>query len=180
MGAAARKLLLADLVESGVLLPVVVEGVRGLRYIVAAESGAARPGRGRDPRGLPPGGRRAGVALLAPLDPLVWDREFLRACFGFDYVWEVYVPAAKRRWGYYVLPVLYGDRLVGRIEPRIDRKAGTLRILGAWWEDWLRPARGRGVRGSARRGARGAPRVRRHGPDHLAADRAPARARGCV
>jgi hypothetical protein len=79
------------------------------------------------------------VAFLAPLDPLVWDRQFLRSCFDFDYVWEVYVPAAKRRWGYYVLPVLYGDRLVGRIEPRADRKAGTLRIVDAWWEAGFDP-----------------------------------------
>jgi uncharacterized protein YcaQ len=79
------------------------------------------------------------VAFLAPLDPLAWDRDFLRQCFDFDYIWEVYVPSAKRRWGYYVLPVLFGDRLVGRIEPRIDRKADRLRILGAWWEDGFDP-----------------------------------------
>ncbi|MDQ3870298.1 MAG: winged helix DNA-binding domain-containing protein, partial [Chloroflexota bacterium] len=54
--------------------------------------------------------------------------------YRFDYIWEVYVPEAKRRWGYYVLPVLFGDRLVGRIEPRIDRGSGTVRILGLWWE----------------------------------------------
>ena len=83
--------------------------------------------------GVGPGGAAPGAAFLAPLDPLVWDREFLRSCYGFDYIWEVYVPAAKRRWGYYVLPILYGDRFVGRIEPRIDRKTDTLRILGAWW-----------------------------------------------
>jgi uncharacterized protein YcaQ len=57
----------------------------------------------------------------------------------FDYVWEVYVPAVKRRWGYYVLPLLFGDRLVGRIEPRIERKADTLRIAGLWWEDGFDP-----------------------------------------
>ena len=65
-------------------------------------------------------------------------------CFGFDYIWEVYVPAAKRRWGYYVLPILFGDRLVGRIEPRIDRKADTLRILGVWWEDGFEPLKAEG------------------------------------
>jgi hypothetical protein len=75
------------------------------------------------------------------LDPYVWDREFLRSLHGFDYVWEVYVPEAKRRWGYYVLPILYGDRLVGRIEPRIDRKADALRVLGLWWETGFDPLR---------------------------------------
>ena len=82
---------------------------------------------------------RARVAFLAPLDPYVWDRDFLRSLHGFDYVWEVYVPEKKRRWGYYVLPILFGDRLVGRIEPRIDRKAGTLRVLGLWWEAGFDP-----------------------------------------
>ena len=80
-----------------------------------------------------------GVALLAPLDPFVWDRDFLRTLYDFDYVWEVYVPAAKRRWGYYVLPILFGDRLVGRVEPRIDRSAETLRILDLWWEPGFDP-----------------------------------------
>ena len=80
---------------------------------------------------------------FAPLDPFVWDRELLRQLFAFDYVWEVYVPEKKRRWGYYVLPILFGDRLVGRLEPRIDRKARALRILDFWWQDgfdpWQRP-----------------------------------------
>ena len=79
------------------------------------------------------------MAFLAPLDPFVWDRDFLRALYDFDYVWEVYVPAARRRWGYYVLPMLFGDRLVGRIEPRFDRRAGTLRVLDLWWEDGFDP-----------------------------------------
>ena len=80
-----------------------------------------------------------GVAFLAPLDPFCWDRDLMRRLFDFDYVWEVYVPAVKRRWGYYVLPILYGDRLVGRIEPRIERRAGTLRIAGLWWESGFDP-----------------------------------------
>ncbi len=63
----------------------------------------------------------------------------MRRLFGFDYLWEVYVPAAKRRWGYYVLPILYGDRLVGRIEPRIERKADRLNVIGLWWEDGFDP-----------------------------------------
>ena len=89
-------------------------------------------------------GPRAGdpppaVTFLAPLDPFVWDRDLLRELFDFDYVWEVYVPEAKRRWGYYVLPLLFGDRLVGRIEPRIDRSTGTLRMLGLWWEEGFDP-----------------------------------------
>jgi uncharacterized protein YcaQ len=66
--------------------------------------------------------------LLAPLDPLVYDRNRNRAVYGFDYTWEVYVPQEKRRWGYYVLPILFGDRLIGRVDPKIDRKTNTLHL----------------------------------------------------
>ena len=117
------------LIERGVLTPV------PSRASAATDSSS--------PRSCPcsRGGERpgAGVAFLAPLDPLVWDRDLLRSLFDFDYVWEVYVPAAKRRWGYYVLPLLFGDRLVGRIEPRIDRKAGSLAVVDVWWENGFRP-----------------------------------------
>ena len=83
--------------------------------------------------------RRPAVSFLAPLDPLVWDRRMLRTLWDFDYLWEVYVPEAKRKWGYYVLPILFGDRFVGRIEPRLDRKAKTLNILGIWFQDGFDP-----------------------------------------
>jgi uncharacterized protein YcaQ len=74
----------------------------------------------------------------------MWDRELLRPLFGFDYIWEVYVPEAKRRWGYYVLPILFGDRLVGRFEPRIDRAGGRLQVLNVWWEDGFDPRKADG------------------------------------
>ena len=129
-----------ELIDAGELIEVDVEGVREPRFIVPATS--RLPGRRRT-RASPTASRRVavapGVAFLAPLDPLVWDRELLRTLFDFDYVWEVYVPAAKRRWGYYVLPLLFGDRLVGRIEPRVDRAGGALRILDIWWEDGFDP-----------------------------------------
>ena len=133
--------LLEELVEAGTLTPVTVEGVRGDRFVLAEEidllEAAADGSDGPD--GHDDRETGAGVALLAPLDPFVWDRDLLRSLYGFDYVWEVYVPAAKRRWGYYVLPILFGDRIVGRIEPRIDRRAGVVRVLDAWWEDWFDP-----------------------------------------
>jgi hypothetical protein len=87
----------------------------------------------------------AEVAFIAPLDPFMWDRRLVRQLFEFEYVWEVYVPEHKRRWGYYVLPILFGDRLVGRIEPRLDRATRTLRILGVWWEEGLAPRRAAGL-----------------------------------
>jgi hypothetical protein len=89
--------------------------------------------------GAAPGDAPPTCSLLAPLDPLLWDRGALEPLYGFDYRWEVYTPAAKRRWGYYVLPILFGDRLVGRIEPRLDRKGRTVRILSLSWEAGFEP-----------------------------------------
>jgi uncharacterized protein YcaQ len=138
-GAVGRGELLAELIEAGDLLPVEIEGIRGRRFIVNGELAMLTAAEGQVSRGVEPGGAPPGVAFLAPLDPLVWDRDFLRRCYDFDYVWEVYVPAAKRRWGYYVLPVIFGDRLVGRIEPRIDRRSDTLKVVNAWWEKGFDP-----------------------------------------
>jgi uncharacterized protein len=74
----------------------------------------------------------------------VWDRKLLGTLFGFDYVWELYVPEDKRRWGWYVLPIVFRDRLVGRIEPRIDAAEGAVQVLAAWWEDGFEPRRAEG------------------------------------
>jgi len=139
LNVAGRRELHQELLDRCAILPVQVEGIRGLRFIPAEEQPRLEQAEREIAAGSPPGGATPGVAFLAALDPLVWDRAFLRELYDFDYIWEVYVPAAKRRWGYYVLPILYGDRLVGRIEPRIERRSGTLRVLGIWWEDGFDP-----------------------------------------
>ena len=77
--------------------------------------------------------------ILAPLDNLLWDRKLIAELFGFDYKWEVYVPAAKRKYGYYVLPVLCGDQFIGRVEMRIDKNSRSLIAESFWWEGAASP-----------------------------------------
>ncbi len=133
-----------ELLDRGEIVPVSVEGLKETRYVVAdelpliaqAEREAAAEAAGADPR---PGDGTPGCSFIAPLDPIMWDRRLLIPLYGFDYKWEVYTPAAKRRWGYYVLPVMFVDRFVGRIEPRIDRAGRAVRILGLNWEAGFDP-----------------------------------------
>jgi uncharacterized protein len=118
-----------ELVESGALVPVAVEGIRGKRLVVADELPLLEA-----PPEPPPT-----VAFVAPFDSFLWDTALLEKLFGFEFVWEGFFQPAKRRFGYYVLPILFGDRLVGRIEPRIDRERARVEVLGLWWEDGFAP-----------------------------------------
>jgi uncharacterized protein YcaQ len=79
------------------------------------------------------------TTFLSPFDRLVHDRNRAEALWNFYYRLEMYVPKAKRVHGYYVLPILRGDRVIGRIEPLHDKKSGELRVLGTWWEDGVKP-----------------------------------------
>jgi hypothetical protein len=124
-----RNALREELVERGDIVPVEVEGVTGRRFVLREEVELLKS----------PPEPTASVAFLSPFDPLVWDRKLLGTLFGFDYVWELFVPPAKRRWGWYVLPIVFRDRFVGRIEPRIDRDEARVQVLDVWWEDGLAP-----------------------------------------
>jgi uncharacterized protein YcaQ len=126
-----RTALREELVESGELHRVTVEGMRAPRFVLREEVELLSA-----PPDVP-----ASAAFLPPMDPLMWDRSLLQPLFDFDWVWEVFTPEPKRRWGYYVLPVLFRDRFVARIEPRIDRADGRVRVLGLWWEEGFRPGR---------------------------------------
>jgi uncharacterized protein YcaQ len=81
----------------------------------------------------------ARTTFLSPFDRLIYDRDRAEALFDFRYRLEMYVPKTKREYGYYVLPILRGDRLVGRIEPVYERKARVLRVNGVWWEPGVKP-----------------------------------------
>lgn len=79
------------------------------------------------------------VTFLSPFDRLIHDRDRAEALWGFRYRLEMYVPKPKREYGYYVLPILQGDRLIGRIDPVLDRKTGVLHVNGIWWEPGVKP-----------------------------------------
>ena len=83
------------------------------------------------------------LRLLNPFDPVIRDRNRLQKLFDFDYRIEIFVPAAKREYGYYVYPMLEGDRFVGRIEAKAERKAGKISVENVWWEKGVKatPAR---------------------------------------
>ena len=166
-----RNALREELVETGELVPVQVEGVTGRRFVLRED--VAHLEASPEP---PPS-----AAFLPPFDPLVWDRRLLGELFGFDYVWELFIPPAKRRWGWYVLPILFRDRLVGRIEPRIVRDESRVEILDLWWEERFSPARADGfvdaMRDALRAYLRFAGAARVQWPSHLGRERRLFRAR---
>ncbi len=122
---AVRTKTVNELVELGELIPVTVADVKGknnvyyinscdMKFFAQIELDRA--------------------VFVAPLDNLLWDRKTVNNIFDFDYSWEVYVPPAKRKYGYYVLPVLIGDRFIGRIEPIVDKKSSQLIMKNFWFE----------------------------------------------
>src|SRR4029434_1813218 len=122
---ASTQVLFDELVEEGRLQRVRVEGWAQPAYVAA---GAAIPRR-VDAR-----------AIVSPFDPVLWERKWTKAVFGFDYQIEIYVPAPKRIYGYYVLPFLMGDRFAARADLKADRKSSTLIVHAAYVEPGFEPA----------------------------------------
>lgn len=131
--APVRRASLTRLVQSGRVTKVMVEGMPPEPLYMRTEDqplleaalGSRAP--------------KARAAFLAPLDNIMWQRKLIADLFDFEYTWEVYKPQHLRQYGYYVLPILYGDRLVGRIDPALQRKSHTLQIKGLWWEEDVQP-----------------------------------------
>lgn len=132
MTAEQREKAFADLEESGKIAPVQVTGVRYPLYLLQEDlpllETVERGTADIKPR----------LEFLAPLDPMLWDRKLIEALWGFRYSWEIYTPPEKRKYGYYVLPILWGQDLIGRIEAAADHKADTLIIKNIWFEGGVR------------------------------------------
>ena len=118
--------------KDGIITPVQVESIRFPLYMLTDDlplmESVSAGQASLKPR----------LEFLAPLDPMLWDRKLIEAVWGYRYSWEIYMPVVKRKYGYYVLPVLWGDRLIGRIEPKADRKANTLTVQNVWLEPGVR------------------------------------------
>lgn len=117
----------AQLMEDNKLVQVLVEGIRQPLFIKSEYKPLLDKTLANEPLAKH-------AAILAPLDNLLWDRKLIKELFDFDYKWEVYKPASERSYGYYVLPVLYGDNFIARFEPGWDKKTKTMIIKNWWWE----------------------------------------------
>jgi len=129
LDAEKREQAFAALLREGRILPVQVEGVRGDMYIRAEDAALFDAAQKVS---------SARCETIAPLDPLLWDRKLIKALFDFEYSWEIYTPQSKRKYGYYVLPLLYGDRFAGRVEAAADMKNGVLQVKNVWLENGVK------------------------------------------
>lgn len=121
-----RKRILGELVEEEELILVKIENSKENFYIRKEDIKVLKESTSINENN---------VRFLAPLDNMIWDRKLTREIFDFDYTWEVYKPVDKRKYGYYVLPVLYGDKFIARFEPEIHRGKEPLIIKNWWWEE---------------------------------------------
>ena len=132
LNAEKRRNIFDGLAAEEKILPVTVEGIRSTFYY-RAEDDVLMKSVVEGCADLKPR-----MSFLAPLDPLMWDKTMILSLWDFRYAWEIYTPAAKRKYGYYTLPILFGDRFVGRIEAAPERGTEILRVKGLWWEPGIR------------------------------------------
>lgn len=132
INAETRKKILSDLVLAGKICTVMVEGIKQPFFYLSEDMdlmNAVITGTADlKPR----------MSFVAPLDPLMWDKALINSLWDFQYSWEIYTPVVKRKYGYYTLPVVYGDRFVGRIETIIDKERKSLVVKNLWWESDVR------------------------------------------
>ncbi len=132
INAEKRKSVLEKLMKEGRIIPINVEGIKQVFYYLSEDDDLMQSviegSADLKPR----------MSFIAPLDPLMWDKALILALWDYQYSWEIYTPAVKRKYGYYVLPVIFGDSFVGRIEAVPDRKTGVLEVKNIWWEPGIR------------------------------------------
>jgi uncharacterized protein YcaQ len=140
-----RRRIVGRYIDEGTIVPLEVTGVKR-RYFALAEDVERIRRHERDAGAF----SADHVRFLAPLDNLLWRRERLADLFDFTYTWEIYTPAHKRRFGYYTMPILAGDRLIGRMDPRLDRTRGRLVVQALHLESGVKatPALRRALRGA--------------------------------
>lgn len=132
INAETRKRIFDILEEAGRISSVMVEGIK-TRFVYRAEDDSLMDAVTAGEADMKPR-----MSFIAPLDPMLWDKSLILSVFDFQYSWEIYTPADKRKYGYYTLPIVYGDRFVGRIDTTADRKNGILHVKGLWWEEGVR------------------------------------------
>lgn len=131
MKTAQRNAAFTELLEEGKILEIQAEGIKDILYCRAEDFYLLE-------RVLHEETFRARCEVIAPLDCMMWDRKLIRALFDFDYKWEIYTPQSQRKFGFYVLPILYGERFIGRLEAVADQKMSTLTVKNIWYEEGIR------------------------------------------
>ena len=150
LNAESRKKAFSDLEESGKISAVLVDGITAPFFYRAEDALLMQAILNGETD------RRPRLEFIAPLDPMLWDKHLIAALWDFRYSWEIYTPAAKRKFGYYTLPVLRGEQFIGRIEATADRKAKVLTVKHFWPESGIRQTKqlASAIEGGAKRLAR--------------------------
>jgi uncharacterized protein YcaQ len=131
MKAAQRKEVFGQLLQEDRIVAVTVEKMKEMLYCLAEDLPLIEAVlQNQEPK--------LRCELIAPLDNFIWDRKLIKELFDFDYTWEIYTPAAKRKFGHYVLPILYGENFIGRAEIIAERKTGTLVVKNIWYESGVK------------------------------------------
>jgi uncharacterized protein YcaQ len=123
-----RNKIFSDLISEGIILDTEVDGLKDKLYFLSEDTGLIN----YILQNLKLSKR---CEFLAPLDNMLWDRKLIKALFKFDYKWEIYTPETERKYGHYVLPILYGDSFIGRIEFFCHRKEHKMAVKNLWYED---------------------------------------------
>jgi len=129
-----RRIAFEKLLGDGKIISVAVEGINDTLYCLAEDKQlieAVIKNSEPEPR----------CEFIAPLDSFMWDRKLIKELFDFEYKWEIYTPAVQRKYGAYVLPVLFGEKFIGRIETITERKSKTQTVKNIWYEDGIKPTK---------------------------------------